>query len=93
MAQADVVRQELAAKSLAEINTGIKVKMYSPECEEWRTNHENCSDCPYELACSKMLGIGLAVFTNNPNDKIDEVLASQDISKIDFDFKDIYPDS
>ena len=90
MNRAEIVREELAAKHLAEKYTGIEVKMNSSECRDYKSTHESCSGCLCEHACSKVVWLLLATFDIDPRSKVEEVLKSQDIKAVDFNFADEY---
>ena len=75
-------------KALVELE-GNPVGMDSEECNQWRKEHENCSDCLYELGCTKMVGMMLSCMDVDPNEKIETILESNDseaIRNVNFNF-------
>ena len=79
----DQVLERLAAKDLAEDNTGLEVKMHSEECVAFKNDHEDCTECPSHEACAKMVYLRYACMKDEPEEKIEEVLEAKSASDID----------
>ena len=41
------------------VKNGNEVAMSEPPCVIWKADHPDCTGCPYELGCGKMLALGL----------------------------------
>jgi hypothetical protein len=84
----EIVKELLAAKDLAELSTGVEVKMHSQECRIYKSTHENCLGCLSISACVKMAGLLLATLSRDPAAKMQEVLDRDSMGDVDFDFNE-----
>ena len=66
----DLLRQAVVAH-------GYEVGMDSQECTDYRSNHENCEGCQYELGCNKLVTLQLlSISTPRPN-SVERVLKAK----------------
>jgi hypothetical protein len=50
-------------KRLVELE-GDAVRQGGKECKDWLSTHKNCSGCPYEVGCFKVVSIGLTLMAS-----------------------------
>jgi len=66
-------------QKLVELN-GDKVNQGTAECKEWKSSHENCFGCQYELGCTKTVKLGLTVLASN--EVIDRILFAKTVAEL-----------
>ena len=46
------------------------VPMDGADCKQWKATHENCSGCPDEIACRRMVALMFDAYTENITGKV-----------------------